>query len=694
MNQYARIKPMGLRMEYLEEGKPPIVYKERILLADPAVAEVFSFDFILGDPQKIIQTKSEIALSESLALKLFGEESPIGKTIIADSEFHLTVTGIYKDLPSNSTIKMPALINIKLFEDVIQTPGYLESWDNWGLESYVVLPEKFNQQALIQKLKKELYAAYDISEDTDKEIPFRLAPFSEIYFSKIDDFWQHGNRNNLFLFSAISIFILLIACINFINITTAHSTLRAREVGLKKVVGAQKKQLCLQFLTETLILSYLAVLVAITLTELLLPIYSQLVETTIQMQYSFRNLLILLVALPVILSILAGLYPSIVLSSFKVSHILKGEYVKGQKGGFLQKSLTIVQFAIGIFLIVGTIGLYKQMDYIQKKDPGYEKEHIVYLSTNQDINKQFDSFKQELKKNPNIIGITRSNGHIQDLGQVWTLSIDNYNNITSCFWVDSDFVPTMGLTILKGRNFNEGEADLDKTLLINKELASKYFPDGALGKTINDREVIGVVKNFNYTSLHSKIEPLTIGYTSEFPNLIPVRLSGNDLEETLNYIEKQWGRFAPSHPFTYGFLDSQFDHMYKEDQRYLKLFLIFSGLAIFLACMGLFAMAAFIAERKTKEIGVRKVLGASEGRIALLLSKSFTRWVVFANLLAWPVAYYFLKKWLSNFAYHIQIEWYFFFIGAIFALFIAQITILSHTLKTARKNPLESLKYE
>jgi putative ABC transport system permease protein len=696
IEKYTRFVSLTINLQNPESIHTSDQIFPKVLIADPEVTDIFTFDFILGNPHKIIETRNQMAISESLATKLFGNESPLGKTIIGNSEFRFTITGVFRDLPSNSMIKTEALTNFKFVEDFWSRPKYTEQWECWSFESYLLLSKGVNVQQIIPKLAKDFQKGYKVTDNED-EYPFTLIPFTELYFHQVMDWWHHGNKKNLILFSAISIFILLIACINFINITTAYAGQRAKEIGLKKVVGAERHHLRTQFLLETLLLSYISIIIAITLTEILLPSYSALVNNVISLEYTLRNIVFLLLILPMILSILAGFYPAIILSSFNISEVLKGEFTKGKKSGKFRKILTVTQFAIGIFLVIGTIGLYQQMNFIQTKDPGFQKEHLVYLPANKKLDKQFGAFKELLNTNPNIVGIARSNQPIENLQEFWGVKPEgnlDKENTCKCFWVDPDFLEIMQLELIQGRNFREGKADLDKTMIINEKFAKKYFPEGAIGKKVNKMEVIGVVKDFHYNSMHTPIEPITIGYSFRNTNFYAIRLSGNQIQETTKYIEAKWKEIVPEYPFLYFFLDDQFDKLYKDDRKYLKLFLIFSGLAIFLACLGLFAMASFIAERKTKEIGVRKVLGAPVGNIIFMLSKEFTQWVVVANLIAWPAAWFFLKKWLTNFAYRIEIEWYYFVTGALFALLIALVTILTHTLKTARKNPVESLKYE
>ncbi|MFA8436616.1 MAG: ABC transporter permease [Marinifilaceae bacterium] len=697
VEKYTRILEQYPSLKTEIDGEVREILTNEILLADPMVTEIFTFDFLLGNPSEAIASKNEIAISESLAHKLFGDNSPLGQTIYYESEHEFIVSGVYKDWPSNSMIPADALINFEVL-NTFWGKGAAETWEQWCCDTFFLLNPKADIEKLTLQMEKEINAAYEIEPDSPNWFTSKLELFPNIYFADKQDKWYHGSKTNLRIFSAISLFILLIACVNFINISTAYAGQRAKEIGLKKAVGAAKRHIRRQFLIETYFLSYLAIIIAITLTELLLPFYSQLIGRELSLIYTTRNLLILLIILPSLLALLAGFYPSIILSSFNVINVLKGQYTKGKTNGTFRKALTVFQFSIGIFLVIATLGLYTQLQFIQKMNPGYQKEHLVYLPSNKKMDKQFETFADQLTSNPNIKGITRMNSSLINLQDGQGLQFkDNpekthiYNN----FIADFNFVEIAGLEILEGRDFIKGDADRDKCILINETLAKKHFPQGdAIGEMVRNWKIIGIVKDFNFKSLHNTIEPLIIVYSHNKVSTIAVRLTGSQIKGTLNFIRQKWEQMAPDYPFEYEFSEEKFERLYHDDKQFLKLFLIFSGLAIFLACLGLFAMASFIAERKTKEIGVRKVLGAPIENIILMLSKEFTQWVMIANLIAWPAAWYFLNEWLNNFAYRIEIQWNFFLIGAMFALFIALLTILSHTLKTARKNPVESLKYE
>jgi putative ABC transport system permease protein len=694
MQNYARLVTTKPDLRNPQKPVGSEIRDMTLIITDPSVINLFTFEFILGDPHNSIDEPNKIVLSEHLAKKLFGEANPLGQTVLAANKHLLTVSGVYKDLPSNTTKKMDALANIKFYEILLNYPNLLDNWGNWGLETYVLFPEGYDPQQLTSTLERELNMAYgDSGEHPEDFWPFRFRKYSNIYFDNIFDDCQHGNKSTLMQLIAIALFILIIACINFVNITTAFAGQRSKEVGIKKVLGAQKPHLQLQFLIETLIMTYISIILSVTLTELLLPAYSKLVNTTLILEYSARNLFFLLLFLPFSLSLLAGIYPAIILSSYNIIEVLKGKLIKGKGGNSTRKILTVTQFGIGIFLIIGTTVISSQMNMIQQKDPGYSKEHLLYLPSNEKIQTHFESFRNQLLKNPQIAGVTRSNSEIQNNTSCSSVFFPDKDYTYTFFNIDENYMDVMGLEIIQGRNFRAGEP-VNKTMIINQCMAKKHYPNGAIGQKLNQKEIIGVVNDFNFRSLHTSVNPLTMLYSPNSTNIVAVRLKGDAIPSTLKYIKNQWRTISPDYPFNYKFLDDRFDNLYRKDKRFLKLFFIFSSLAIFLACLGLFAMASFIAKQKTKEIGVRKVLGASVGKIILMLSKEFTQWVVIANLIAWPAAWYFLNEWLNNFAYHIEIRLYHFFWGALFALFIALATILSHTLKTARRNPVESLKYE
>ncbi|MGD8539636.1 MAG: FtsX-like permease family protein, partial [Candidatus Aminicenantes bacterium] len=538
---------------------------------------------------------------------------------------------------------------------------------------------------------------------------FDLFPMKDLYFSVVL-YGHQGNRLMVYVFMAIAIFILLIACVNFLNLSTARASLRAKEVGIKKVVGSTRKRLVMQFLGESVLFSLISLVAAICLTSMFIKEFSQLIQRNLTMDY-FGTPLVLFVFIggAVLVGVLAGIYPAFYLSAFRPVAVLKGERTKGVRSGMFRKILISFQFAISIILIIATTIVLKQLQYIKNKDLGFKKDHIVYMefARNRGIRRNKEAFRERLISHPQIHNVTYSQGRP---GLVYNWEGFEYKGERSgyaIFTVDPEYLDVYGLELVAGRNFSrERSIDQLRKCLLNETAVRALGLEEPVGTSLHhddlggssfpvkDVEVIGVVKDFHYQTLRNPIQPQMFGWNEGWLWMASVRISSENVPATIAHIEKTWKEFSPEFPFDFHFMDDIVEGIYKSEERLAKTIGYFAGLGIFIACLGLFGLAAFMAEQRTKEIGVRKVLGASIGGILLHLSKEFSKWVVVANVVAWPLAYFGMNKWLSDFAYRTEIGVWPFVLSAVLAIAIALMTVSFQSIKAATANPIDSLRYE
>ena len=539
---------------------------------------------------------------------------------------------------------------------------------------------------------------------------YYLQPLTDIHL-KSDlngEFEPNGSLTYVNIFSLVSIIILLIACINFMNLSTAKSTLRAREVGLRKVVGSSRSRLIFQFLFESILITFIALAIALFSVEILIPYYRNFIDRPVTINY-FKNISVIsiLIFFGIIIGVISGSYPAFVLSSFKPIAVLKNNAVLKSKRFNFSNILVIVQFSISIFLIISTVIIYQQLNFIQNKNLGFNKEQVLVIKNPGAITKNISVFKQALSNYNNIVNVSGSSSlpgtGFNNIG-FGAEGVDNTFTLNLCA-CDYNFLNTLKLEMLKGRFFSKNFPSDSAAVILNQKAADLLGWKNPVGKKINNWSeqrgnfhVIGVVKDFNYESLHQPIRPMALfyinGYYARTEGYISARLKTKELAKTISYIESKWKKYAPGSPFEYSFLDKDFSRLYANEKQTQQLFLIFTFLAIFIACLGLFGLASYIAELRTKEIGVRKVLGASLSGIVFSLSKEFLKWIVYANIVAWPAAYYFINKWLQSFAYRIDISWWMFVLSGGIALIIALATVSIQAIKAATANPVMSLRYE
>jgi putative ABC transport system permease protein len=673
-----------------------------VLYADSSFFEMFSFKLVQGDPLTVLTAPYSMVINEETANDIFGDENPIGKTIQWNNKDNLTITGVVATPPVHSHLQFTSLIS---FSSLFQDPRLYMDW-NGGMQyyHYVELTPGYPKADLEAKLPDFMYEKINyLYKEFGISLQAQLQPITDIHLKSglSGEIGPVGAMSNIYIFSAIALFILFIACINFMNLTTAKSIRRSREVGMRKVLGAGKDSIIRQFLGESIIMSLIGLVISLVLIEILLPVFSGMVSRDLTF-YQVQNidLIIGIIFFVILVGIIAGSYPSFYISSFKPAMVLKG--FKGGRGGSgFRNILVLIQFAISIILIIATLVIYSQLGYIRSMDVGYQKENILMLNfSSDDFKEKYEVLKEELKNVPGIIsssatsevpgsGFT-SNGYIPEgFDQPFM-----FNAVD----VDYDYITTMGLQIIGGRGFSPDFVSDKDAYMINEALKRKLNWDDPVGKLIKrsgNHQVIGVVKDFHFATLHQEIGPLIFHMNPYmgYEHLL-VRFRTDNVSALLKDIEAVWQRIDSSEPFEYQFLDEVYDNMYRGEKRMSTMLLYIAFLAIIIACMGLFGLALYNTEQRTKEIGVRKVYGSTVSRIVFLLTGKFTIWVIIANVLAWPVAFLLMRKYMQMYAYKIDFPIWIFFLTALIAYLIALFTIGFQSIKAGNTNPADALRYE
>ena len=681
--------------------------EENALFADSAFFHVFDFKLLKGNPQTALRDQFSIVFSETAAKKCFGKTDPMGQTLLVTGDaFPARVTGIMKDIPENSQIKADMLISMSTLTQKFNQ-GLDSQWSNYGSSAYLLLKPGTNAKALEKKFPAFLERRNGSEMKQIQMYPtLFLEPLKDVYLRSTRDGSKTGNINNVYIFSIIALFILLIACINFINLTTARSAERAKEVGIRKVVGAGKMQLARQFIGESVVLCLIAFVLTFFLSWLLLPLFNQLAGKTISNGiFEHSNYIVLLFFASIGIGLLAGIYPALILSSFKPVVVLKGRFVTGTRGIILRKGLVIAQFTISIALIIATIIVYNQMNFMRGQDLGFSKDQMMVINTSGDPGKK--AFQQALAGMPNVKS-TATSGSVPGGGNPGAYSeIENNKGDLQIanldlYFVDFDYINQYKIKMIAGRGFSRDFATDTTQAMVLNEAAVKMFgyssPQQAVGKRFKqwgrEGKIIGVMKDFHYRSLQEDIKPLSMRIEPDGCNLISVNVAASNLPKTIAAIESKWKTFIPNRPFSYYFLDEFFDRQYRSEIRFGNLFLNFAILAIFISCLGLLGLASYSTLQRTKEIGIRKVMGASVSNIVNLLSKDFLKLVGISFLIAAPLAWYFMHGWLKDFAYRISINWWIFLIAGVTAVLIALFTISFQAVKAAIANPVKSLRSE
>jgi len=679
-------------------------HEKKELDVDTGFFSLFSFPLIKGSPTTVLTDLNSVVLTETTAKKYFGSvDNAMGKIITLNKETPLKVTGIAKDVPFNSHLDFDIVMSLERHKDA----DWITNWINNGVYTYVQLAPNVSQAQVEKQLPAfvEKYLGSDLRKYGFKW-SLSLTPLKDVYFENAGDNVKHGDKTVVYIFLSIAILILLIACINFMNLSTIRAAERSKEVGLRKVLGALRNNLIWQFIGESVLLTTISCILSVGLLLLVMPWYNQLLGYSLIVSRNAMPIYLFLIGVIIVVGFLAGSYPAFILSAFSPIQTLKGKLKLGKGGASFRQVLVVVQFSISVFLIVGTIIITKQMSYVKNKQLGYNKEQTVIVPIdNNDIYNNMNSFKTELQNQTPVRSVSAMSGEPGGFfdGHMFDVEghAERWNARTE--FADFEFAKTLGLKIIAGRDFSvQFPTDTTDAVLINKTAATKlgWMPQQAIGKwilnTVRDstkRKIIGVVDDFNFQSLKQNMDALVISPASDRRQIL-VNLKPGNIQAGIALIKNAYSKAAPSYPFEYKFLDQQFNELYKKDIHQQTILSVFAGIAIFVACLGLFGLASFTATKRFKEIGVRKVLGSSVQNIVMLLSKDLLKPVLIATCLALPLGYWVMNKWLQNFAYKTNVSWWIFVLATLITFGIALITVSIKAIKAAIANPVKSLRAE
>ncbi len=688
--------------------------------ADSTFFKVFTVPMIAGNPNTALNEPNSIVIDETTAKKYFNSTNVVGKTLFIDNNTNCKITGVIKDIPKQSHFHFSF---IRPKRDYYKNDSWLSNNTyNYVLVRPGVTKEKLQKDVdatinnyLGKELEGQFHASLKDLTNKGNHFIYHAMPLTDIhlYSNKSYEIEANGDATYVYIFSVIAIFILLIACVNFMNLSTARSANRAKEVGIRKVAGSLRSHLITQFLTESILLSFFSLALAIVLAMLLLPLFNQLAVKEMSVATLFSTWLFpVMIALVFVVGVIAGSYPAFYLSSFQPIQVLKGKIAKGFKSSWLRSGLVVFQFSISIMLIIGTIIIYNQLDFIRSRKIGYNRDKVLILHNAYYLDKQIHTFRNELLNIPGVTNATitgdlPTSPNFDNEGWFRDATMDATKVVVlTNFYVDENYIPTMGMQMAQGRNFSKDFPTDSVGVILNEAavkvlglkdplkeiLYSPNFYNGSIhGATAN--HIIGVVKDFNFSSMHQNVGPLIMNKGENWGS-IAVRISSKNIPSLINSIQTKWNSMAPGQPFNYTFMDADFNKIYTAEQQTGKLFITFAVFAIFIGCLGLFGLVTYAAEQRTKEIGVRKVLGASVGGIVAMLSKDFAKLVLIASVIAFPVAWWAMHKWLQSFAYRINISWWVFVIAGVAAILIALITVSFQAIKAAIANPVKSLRTE
>ncbi|CAN5916586.1 ABC transporter permease [soil metagenome] len=697
---------------FIMQHEEKVFNEEEIYIAEKNVFRVFTLPLQAGNPATALAEPNTIVLTAEMGRKFFGNEDPIGKVLRVGNAFDLQVTGVMEPLPPNSHFHPRALVSFSTLhnDDIYGLEQLRANFGNNSFGTYLLLPPNYPTEQITAQFPAFIDKV--MGPNNSQNTRLYLQKLTDIHLhSHLDsEFEANGDIKTVYIFSAVALFILLIACINFMNLSTARSANRAKEVGVRKVIGANRPALIRQFLAESVLLTLLALAFALLLVEAVLPSFSRFTgrDLSFDLAYTWPGLpLILLFAVGV--GVLAGSYPAFFLSSFEPVKVLKGKLASASGGRLFRQVLVTVQFAVSIMLLISTAVVFQQLRYIQGKSLGFNKDQVLILPLYPEGQAQFETLKQELKRPGVVREVGASSrvpsGRLLDSNQARVLKGDSLAPTTAAIKdlrVDHDFIPAYEMELVAGRNFSRAFGTDDSTAFILNEAALRAIgwnsPQEAVGQLFGygqrQGQVIGVVRDFHFESLHQEVSPLVLYLNNPNYNSLSVSVRAGEIPAALAHLEQTWNTFLPNWPFEYEFLDERFGALYAEEQKLGQLFTVFSGLAILIACLGLFGLASFTVTQRTKEIGIRKVLGASLGSLFYLLSREFVLLVLLSTLLAWPVAWYFMRDWLQDFAYRVDMPYTMFGVATFLALLIALLTVGYQAVKASLANPVKSLRSE
>ena len=697
-----RMLPQGRQLfNYEQQG----FYTENFAYAEPSLFEVFDFELIQGNKEAALAAPNTVVFSESMAKRTFGDDDPIGKRIDIGNQRGLEVVAVMKDVTENSHLNFDVVVSMIQADTASGFARFLSSWQNIAMVTYVELNDPANEENVEAKMETTIR-----DNNVGDNFSVTLQPLMDVHLKSKDILYENYNLNKtdigyVFTLAAVGVFVILIASFNFMNLSTARSVNRAQEVGVRKVFGALRGQLINQFMVESIIIAFVSFLIALVI----VASFGSLVNLPFD-----QNLATLFVSNPIwliggilftlFLGLLSGSYPALMLSNYTPTSILRGTFKTSTKGVILRKGLVIFQFTISIVMIIGTTIVYEQLQLLRNADKGFDTEQVVTLNVGDPgLQQNLAVLKNKLEQNPSILKIARTQGMpgrtFGRRGVTPEGAAPEDQWIVSVLTYDETFIDLMGMEIVDGRSFDmEIQTDQQQGILINEAMARELGWNEPVGKHLtfgqNEMTILGVVKDFHFASMRHKIEPLAMFFNPDGGGNMAVKFSANNASEAMEFVQTSWDEIFPNSPIEYRFFDEEFGQQYESDERFGKLVFSFTWLAIFIACLGLFGLSAFTAEQKTKEIGVRKVLGASVSGIVALLSKEFTKLIVVAMVFASPIAYYMMQIWLKDFAYRVDINWFWFVASALGALLIALLTVSFQSVKAAMINPAKSLRCE
>jgi len=681
---------------------------ERYYSADPGFFEIFDFEVVQGNIQTAIQSPFSLILTESESNRIFNLTNPIGKSVIwkGMKDFTFTVRAIVKDIPSSSSIQFNGLVSDASVNEMGGS-RYSENWGHTVYESYLLLKPNVDEKVLTEKLRSNLISYYsnnlsNKASANDAELnPLSLHRLKNVYFDKslTNDTTNRGNLMLVNILLVIGGIVMMLSIINYVNLTTAQASGRTKEIGVQKQIGSSRKNLIFQYLSETTIVSFFAVVVGTILSLVFIEQYGDFMNVTNGLAFQPRMFLFLIPCI-LIIGFAAGIYPALLLSSKNALEIIKMKTGNKNGEGNLRRSLTIFQFSVTIILIAATFLIFKQVSYIKDKDLGIPDEQVVYAKLPfQILAGKKEILRERLQTIPEIEEIAFSSNMFGGIEGLNSQEIDGKILNFATTWVDAEFIDLYNLQLIDGRFFSKDlKTDINATALINEAAVREFAVENPFELNIRipggNAKVVGIVKDFNFKSLHNRIEPLTIIYLPSQGQYVNLKITGNNLPETLGKISAAWDELAPGFPFAYHFLDQSFEKLYKKDVQMAKAVSLFSLIAIVIAILGILGLSIFLTENRTKEIGIRKVNGAKISEILQLLNKDFIKWVAIAFIIATPIAYYAMNKWLENFAYKTTLSWWIFALAGLLALGIALLIVSWQSWRAATRNPVESLRYE
>jgi len=695
----ARFSPAWFEM-LISQGENKF-YEKKIAFADEEFFRIFTYQFIYGSDQNPLPAINHAVITEEIAQKYFGDENPVGKSISLDDETILTISGVIENIPANAHLQFDILIH---FDNIEQLYGVELHWEDNSYFAYALLSEDVDHLALkakIDTLTQELYSHGNYE--------FFLQPLSNVHLRSSFEYDVYGHTEPtdqyIRIFTLIAVLILLISVINYINLSTARSTIRAREVGVRKVFGARRAQLIRQFMGESFFLCLLSYLFAMLLVEAALPSFNAFTGKEVHVDYSDIRFLFGVIAILVFTGIFSGSYPAFLLSSFMPVRTLKGDINSGPVS--FRKVLVILQFSIAILMIICTGMVYRQLTFIQNRNLGMNTDQVIYIPVVGNIGEKFKFFKEELNKYPGVKGVTASqnlptfNGS-GTYGIKWKGKQEEDKLHINVNQVGHDYIPTFGIELAEGRNFNIDFPADSTNYILNETAIQRMQIDDPIGKEFRlwgmKGVIIGVMKDYNFKSLHKAINPICLYMNNPFVDkmfgYIFIKLEGSNVRKTINNIERTWNKLYPAFPLDYTFLEDEYANLYLSESRMRSLFALFAALSIFLSCLGLYGLSSFMAERRTREIGIRKALGARSWQIVTLFSWDALKWILISNLIAWPIAWLYMNHWLKDFAYKASISPWIFVLSGFIVLLISVITVSFQAQKAARINPATTIKQE